>query len=344
MTATQLPWPDTAYEAFKGDLTVAAAYLTPAGGAVVTSVSPVGLADRAANKVGFTTSLGFPKKLERILHNPRVSLAYHAREHGFATHSHYVLAQGRASVDLQPSAQRLAELMDASEPFLGRTKRGGVWDWLLCEYHQNRVFIDVHLDRIAAWPELSASGPATVTGAAWPRHPAEQEPPKNGTTPRIPVAKLARQIAALPHRLLAYQGADGHPVILPVTVTGHDETGLRLTAPSGLLPPGGRRAGFLAHGFRPQCVGVSMRTVTGWLTVKDGEAQDGEAQDGEALYAPHTSTGMTAPPNKTVMTVANGLLAKQGLRRAQRNGTTARLRDLAARDQAQGSERRPDGM
>ncbi|MFD7704120.1 hypothetical protein [Streptomyces caelestis] len=320
MTDTHLPWPDTAYEAITGDLTVAVAYLTPAGGAVVTSVSPVGLANRAANQVSFTTSLGFPKKLERILNNPRVALAYHTRMHGFAAHSHYVLAQGKASVDLQPSAQRLAELMDATESFFGKTKHGRVWDWLLREYHQERVFVDVDLERISTWPLLSAHGPATVTGPSWPRHPAEQRPPKNGTTPRIPVSKLARRIAALPHRLLAYEGADGSPVILPVTVTGHDETGLRLSAPPELLPPGGRRAGFLAHAFRPQCVGVSMRTATGWLTVDSGEA----------LYAPHTSVGMTAPPSRTVMTVANGLLAKRGLRRARRNGTTAHLHDLAA--------------
>lgn len=328
MTPTQLTWSETAYEAFKGDLTVAAAYLTPAGGAVVTSVSPVGLADRAANEVSFTTSLGFPKKLERILRDPRVSLAYHTRVHGFATPSHYILAQGRASVDLQPSTQRLADLMAASEPFLGKTRRGRLWDWLLREYHQNRVFIDVRLERISAWPDLSASGPATVTGASWPRHPVEQEPPRNGTAPRIPVSKLARQIGSLPYHLLAYQGADGRPVILPVKVTGHDKAGLRVAAPPGLLPPGARRAGLLAHRFRPQCVGVSMCTVTGWLTVKDGEA----------LYAPHTSAGMTAPPSRMVMTVANGLLAKQGLRRAQRNGTAARLRDLVARDQAHASD------
>ncbi|MFJ9662559.1 hypothetical protein ACIRPR_31925 [Streptomyces griseoflavus] len=320
MTDTHLPWPDTAYEAFTGDLTVAVAYLTPAGGAVVTSVSPVGLANRAANQVSFTTSLGFPKKLERILNNPRVALAYHTRMHGFAAHSHYVLAQGTASVDLQPSAQRLAELMDATEPFLGKTKHGRVWDWLLREYHQERVFVDVGLERISTWPHLSAHGPATVTGPSWPQHPAEQRPPKNGMTPRIPVSQLARRIAALPHRLLAYEGADGSPVILPVTVTGHDEAGLRLSAPPELLPPGGRRAGFLAHAFRPQCVGVSMRTATGWLTVDNGEM----------LYAPHTSVGMTAPPSRTVMTVANGLLAKQGLRRARRNGTTAHLHNLAA--------------
>ncbi|WP_328356268.1 hypothetical protein OG800_16400 [Streptomyces sp. NBC_00445] len=324
MTHPPLAWPDAAREAIKGDLTVAVAYLTPAGGAVVTSVSPVGVADQATGEVSFTTSLAFPKKLERILSNPSVSLAYHTRAHGFATHSCYVLAQGNASVDLRPPAQRLAELMDASEPFLGKTRRGKGWDWLLREYHQERAFVDIEVERIATWPDLSARGPVTVTGPSWPQPPAEQQPPKNATTPRTDVPALARQIAGLPHRLLAYQGADGYPVILPVEVTGHDEGGVRLTAPPGLLPPGGRRAGFLAHAFQPQCVGLSMRTLTGWLTVTDEGA----------LYAPHTSKGLAAPPNRTVATVASGLMAKHGLRRARRNGTVAHLRQLAARSAA----------
>ncbi|UIZ17190.1 hypothetical protein [Streptomyces sp. R527F] len=79
MTATPLRWSDTAHEALSGDLNVAFAYVTPAGGAVVVSVSPLGLTDRAAGRIGFTTSLGFPRKLERILRDPRVALAYHTR-------------------------------------------------------------------------------------------------------------------------------------------------------------------------------------------------------------------------------------------------------------------------
>jgi hypothetical protein len=277
VTGTHLSWPDTAHEAYTGDLTVAVAYLTSAQGAVITSVSPVGLVDRAAGTVGFTTSLGFPKKLERILRDPRVSLAHHTRAHGFASHDAYVLTQGTATVDLHPPAGRLAELMQASERFLGPTRHGRVWDWLLREYHQERVFVDVGVDRVVTWPDLAAQGPATVTGPSWARHPAPQRPPRNGTAPRVPVARLARQIAALPHRLLAYRGADGYPVIVPVTVTGHDASGLHLSAPPELLPTGGRRAGLLAHSFRPQCVGLSMRTLTGWLSVEDGGA----------LYAPH---------------------------------------------------------
>ncbi|SED62442.1 hypothetical protein [Streptomyces sp. Ag109_O5-10] len=322
MTPAPLRWPDAADAAIRGDLTVAAAYVTPAGGAVVTSVSPVGLGDREAGTVGFTTSLGFPKKLERIMRDPHVALAYHTREHGFAADNAYVLAQGRASVELSPSPQRLAELMRASEPFLGATKRGPVWDWLLREYHQERVFVDVALERVTVWADLAAREAHNVTGAAWPPMPDAQEPPRNGTGPRVDVAALARQIDKLPHRLLAYRGKDAFPVIVPVHITRHDATGLHLDAPDGLLPPGGRRAGFLAHTFEPQCVGLGMRTLTGWLNVTD---------DGTAVYAPHTSKGLAAPPYRTLLTVSNGLLAKYGVWRARRDGTAERLQALADR-------------
>ena len=102
-------WPDADDEIIAGDLTAALAYVTPAGGAVVTAVAPIGLRDRDAGTVGFTTSLGFGRKLDRIKQNPRVALAYHAREHGFATGPRYVLVQGIATYDAHPDASFLAE-------------------------------------------------------------------------------------------------------------------------------------------------------------------------------------------------------------------------------------------
>src|SRR5689334_24223863 len=98
MTAVQ--WPDAVDEVIGGDLTAALAYVTPAGGAVVTAVAPIGLRDREAGTVGFTTSLGFGKKLERIQQNPHVALAYHDRRHGFSNSSEYVLVQGTATAVL----------------------------------------------------------------------------------------------------------------------------------------------------------------------------------------------------------------------------------------------------
>ncbi|WP_261720538.1 hypothetical protein [Streptomyces sp. FZ201] len=319
MTTEPLTWPDEVDDIIRGDLTVAVAYNTPAGGTVVASVSPVGLADREAGVVGFTTSLGFPRKLERILRDPRVSLAYHTRLHGYADHPPYVLAQGRATLDMQPTPERLAALAAAAERFLGPVKQGRIWDWVLREYLQERVFVDVTVERIAVWPDLTTHGSPDVTGPALPPAPDPQRPPKNGTAPRVPVGTQLRKIADMPHRLLGYQGADGFPVVIPVRVTGHDETGLQLEAAPGLLPPGGRRAGLLAHAFNAQCAGLGMRTFTGWLTVT-GE---------RALYAPHTAKALAAPANKTLIALGNGLMAKHGLRRARRDGTADRLRALA---------------
>src|SRR5437660_2964178 len=104
-------WSDTADEIIPGDLTTAVAFVTPAGGAVVPPVAPIGLRDRDAGTVTFTTSLGFGRKLERIRSNPRVALAYHAREHGFAGSERFVLVQGEASFVESPDQDVLENVV-----------------------------------------------------------------------------------------------------------------------------------------------------------------------------------------------------------------------------------------
>ena len=90
---TRVRWSDEVDGILAGDLTAALAYVTPAGGAVVTAVAPVGLRDRSAGTVGFSTSLGLGRKLERIRQNPRIALAYHSRENGFSRSPRLVLAR-----------------------------------------------------------------------------------------------------------------------------------------------------------------------------------------------------------------------------------------------------------
>jgi hypothetical protein len=136
----------------------------------------------------------------------------------------------------------------------------------------------------------------------------------------VDVGQAVAKLASLPHRLLAFKGADGFPVVVPVAVAGHDGAGIQLIAAPGLLPPGGRRAGFLAHSFRYQLVGLTTRTFTGWLDV---------TSDGEARYAPHTSAGFWAPPRKNLLLVMNGLFAKHGMRQARRAGFAETLAQLA---------------
>jgi hypothetical protein len=309
-------WSDDIDEVISGDLTAAAAFLTPAGGAVVTGVAPCGVRDRSRGVVSFTTSLGFEKKLERIITNPRVALAFHAREHGFSTSPRFVLVQGIASVDLVPSRPRINAMIPQAEHYLGEVKRGWRWDKLLRVYYRERVFVDIEVLRITAWPNLAAAGPPEVSGRPLVGPPVAQGPPRNGTPPRVAVDKASNQIAVLPHRVLAFRGGDGLPTVIPVSMAGHDSSGLRLVCSPGLLPPGARRAGLLAHSYRPQLVGLSTRTYTGWLDV---------GEDGTAVYSPHTSKGFRAPPRKTLLLVSNGLLAKYQMRHAQRVGVLEQL-------------------
>jgi hypothetical protein len=298
-------WSDLDDEIIGGDLTAALAYATPAGGSVLTPVAPLGLRDRAAGTVSFTTSLGFGRKLDRIGENPRVALAFHAREHGFATSSSFVLVQGTASYDARPDRDTLeSRVGPASARFLGEPRRGLFWDRWLSAYYGDRVVVTVEVERMLSWHDLRCAGEPTVVGK--PRSqvaPDSQAPPKKGTAPRVDVVRAARRMSGLPHSLLANLNTDGFPVVAPVTLGAADSSGIALTGP---LPAGGRRAGLLAHRYERQLVGLELRQHTGWL------------QDG--IYAPHTETGFRAPANKTILLLANGFMARRGLKQARALG------------------------
>jgi Pyridoxamine 5'-phosphate oxidase len=292
-----------------GDLAAVLAYCTPAGGSVPAAVAPLGLRDRERGEVTFTTSLGLGRKLERIRANPRVALAYHAREHGFATGSRYVLVQGTASFDSSPDQSLLNNVVrPASTRFLGPPKTGFFWDRYLREYYADRVLVTVAVERVAGWPNLRCEGEPEVAGAPLPREPPPpQGPPMKGSGPRIDVSRAAKRLRSLPHVLLAFPGADGFPLVYPVEVGEANERGIALRAAAGLLPPGGRRAGLLGHRFNAKLIGLESRQHTGWLEV-NGES---------AIYAPHTEAGFRAPANKTLLLLGNGLMAKRGLKKAR---------------------------
>jgi hypothetical protein len=305
-------WSDEVDEIIAGDLTAALAYVTPAGGAVVTAVAPIGLRDRERGTVSFTTSLGFGKKLERIGRNPRVALAYHSREHGFASGPEFVLVQGDASASAEPDRSVLEEVIGPqSERFMGPPRRGRLfWDRWLQEYYGDRVLVTVTVERVTAWQDERAAGAPTLFGSPVPDAPPEpQAAPAKGAGPRVDAVRAGRRLEALPNQLLALVGADGYPEVAPVAVEGGDAAGIRLRSTSA-LPPGGRRAGILAHSYRARLVGLAARGHTGWVSVGENRHV--------ATYAPHTAFGFRAPSNKTLLLLANGLLAKRGLRQARR--------------------------
>ncbi len=298
-------WSDDDDQVLGGDLCAALAYATPAHGAVVTPVAPIGLRDRAQGTVTFTTSLGFGRKLERIDANPRVALAYHSREHGFAPGSRFVLVQGLASYEVDPDPTVLREtVMPASAKFMGPPKTGLFWDRWLSAYYAERVLVTVRVERVMAWSDLGCRDEPMIAGVpVCGQQLPSQQPPKKGTAPRVAVARAARRVRRLPHRLIAYLGADGYPVIAPVSVGDVGAEGLTLV---GRLPGGDRRAGLLAHRYGRQLVGLESRLYTGWLH--------------DRVYAPHTESGFRAPANKTLMLLANGLMAKRGLKASDTRG------------------------
>ena len=312
-------WPDEVDDVLGGDLTCAIAYVTPARGAVVTAVAPIGLRDRDAGTVGFTTSLGFGRKLERLRGEPRMAMAYHAREHGFGdpANPRFVLVQGKATFDADPDQNFLEnEISPRAARFLGEPRRGFFWDRWLEAYYADRVLVSVDVERIVAWPDLAAAGEPLVVGTGRSCAPPEpQAPPQKGTAPRVDAIRVGRRAGALPHRLLAYVDVDGYPVILPFDVTGHDADGVRV-ATAAPLPPGGRRAGLLAHRYNPKLIGLETRQHTGWLEVSGGFAR----------YAPHTEGGFKAPGNKTLLLLGNGYVARKNLTRARRQGRVAALK------------------
>lgn len=313
MSATgAVEWSDEIDEILGGDLTAALACATPAGGCVVMAVTPLGMRDRAAGTVTFTTSLGVGRKLDRIRVEPRVALAYHARDHGTSTSSRFVLVQGIAQVQMVAEQSLIDEIVDRGERLLGGTPRHPRWFWerWLREYVTVRVPVVVTVTRVTSWSTLDGAGQPEISGAAAPAAPPSRKPPAKGTAPRTRTRRTAARVRRLAHQLVGFLDADGAPTVLPVRVLGHGEHGLLLDAPSPSFPGGARRAGMLAHSYRPRLVGLRTRYLTGWMTVDDGAVR----------YAPHTDKGYAAPPSKTLVLLVNGLVTKIGVRRAVRRG------------------------
>ncbi len=302
-------WTDEVREIVGGDLAAALAYRTPAGGVVVMPVTTLGAFDAAKGTVTTSSSLGNFAKLLRIEADPRVALAFHTRDHGSATAPRYVLVQGDAHFPDRQPPQFARMLEDPKwEEWLPARKRGVLWDRIGREYYDYRVPIVVDVARILVWDDVDATGAPTVSGRALPAgDPAPQSPPAKGTEPRVAPRKYRKRLDRSPHRLVGYGGTDAYPMVLPVgaSLDGH---GLALDRAG--LPPGGRRAGFLAHWFAPRLVGQGSMIATGWL----------ECEGGQAQYSPHTVAGYAVPPKEFLFALGGGLAAKFGYRKAARQG------------------------
>ncbi len=230
-----MTWDDETDAILDGDLTAALGYRTPLGGTVVQAVAPIGLRDRASGFVGFTTALGFSKKLVGMARDPRVALAFHAREHGTAPGARYVLVQGRAAVVERPTSAERPRIATLAAARLGEPRTGWFWNRWLREYYQARVPAHVTVERIVSWPDLRCEGAPRVEGTPLPEGPPPaQPPPSGGTAPRVDAERAGARVRRTAHVLLGLDGTGGWPLIVPVEVSDAGPAGLRLVAAAPL--------------------------------------------------------------------------------------------------------------
>lgn len=312
--AHAIHWSDEVDDVLGGDQAVGFAHATPAAGVVLSPLTNTGVRDRAAGSLEpVTSSVGMWRKLAALRELPRVAVAYHAREHGFSRRPEYVLVQGTASSTSPDDDSWIKRHREAWERFGGSPDVGPLSDRWLRVYH-HRVGIRLAVERIVVWPDLECRGVPAVLGAPLAPPAAPQSPPAKGTRPRVAHRRAARRAARRPHVLLGWAGADGFPLVVPVRVDGTVDDGIALTAAPGTVPPGGRRAGLLAHSFARYTRGQHKHQHTGWLESRE---------DGRLVYAPHTASGYWLPPSWTLYRLAAGLVTRRGLRAARRAGFVA---------------------
>ena len=222
------------------------------------------------------------------MRDPKVALAYHARQHGFSSRPPFVLVQGDASVDLTPSAGAARCVRAAGRPLPRRAEAGaGVGPAAA------RVLPGAGLRRRrrrrASWrgpictpaatrpspaPPLTAAAPAAA--AAEERHRAARRRRQGGRPadrPAPPRPRLPRR-----RRLPGRSCRSSRPA--PTSAASASSIPAACSRPAAAGPacwptPTGRSSSVC----RPAC-------FTGWLDVAD---------DGTAVYAPHTSQGLRGP-------------------------------------------------
>jgi hypothetical protein len=182
------------------------------------------------------TGLTYPTKAERARRNPKVCLLYSDPLGTGLEHHPVVLVQGLATVrdtDLQANTDRYARLTLAKVPaaYKGQPKfMLRTLDWYFA-----RIWVEVTPLRVWWWDSDTMTGepgewiatPETTAPPSDPAPPGKQpaawlEPPTDWrTTARDAIPRLEQ-------RSVAWVGADGFPLSVPVTRLEQTESGFRL--------------------------------------------------------------------------------------------------------------------
>ncbi len=312
-STSTVTWPEPVDEVLAGDQVVVMAQVTPASGVVLTPLTNFGIRDpEAGTATPLSSSIGMWKKLRRLQEDPRVALAYHTRKHAFNQRPEYVLVQGTASLSALEDRNWLERHREQWEQFAGPRDVGPLWERWLRIYHW-RIGIEIKVERVLAWPDLTCRGPAQVYGNPLPSIAAPQQRlPNGGTGPRINHTRAAKRAKSLPSVLLSWLDADGLPMVIPAKIAGSEPAGILLDVPKGSVPTGGRRAALTAHTFARYVYGQRQRKHTGWLEADPDQTR--------VLYSPHTQHGYYLPSSRALFRLSAGLVSRRGYRAGLRAG------------------------
>jgi hypothetical protein len=226
--------PPEVWQVLDRSITVEYTSLTRAGAPIMVPVTPYVSDDRTTLDV--STGLTYPTKAERARRNPKVSLLYSDPLGSGLVRPPVVLVQGLATVrdtDLQANCDQYVRRVMAKTPaaFKGMPKfllRSVGW-------YFTRIWVHVTPVRVWWWD----SDAMTSEPGQWVALPETSVPPSDPAPPGKPPAawleppadwrSTARDvISRLDQRSLAWVGADGFPLSVPITGLEQTEIGFRL--------------------------------------------------------------------------------------------------------------------
>ena len=307
-------WPDEVDEILAGDAAAGFVYLTPAKGAVITPMAPLGQRDREAGTVTRQHLAGTVEEARAgARRTPRSRSPTTPASTASATGREFVLVQGRGQLPDRAAARVAGAVEPAWEKFLGTEEHGPDRPRWLEVYYCQRVPITIEVKRVLRLARRDLRRRArTSTASRCPPRRRRRSRRRTGTGPRVDAAKAAQAwLDALPHSLLAWAGADGLPMAVSVGVTGSDARRASGSTLPAIVPPGGRRAGLTSPPLRAHMVGQEQRIHTGWLEA---------AARVTASYAPHTKAGYKLPASKALFTFGAGVGTRAGIRKARERG------------------------
>lgn len=228
-------WPDAVGQVLERAITVEYTSLSRTGTPIMIPVSPY--LQPGARTVDVSTGLTYPAKAERARRNPKVCLLFADHVGSGLADAPVVLIQGLATVrdaDLQANTDRYVRQALAKTPEMMKGLPGFALRRLI--FYFARIWIEVTPTEIVWWTSTALDhepgrwlAPAGTTAPPSDRAPPGRQPPAWLHRPADWQPTAWKAIANLDQRDLAWVGANGFPLSVPVAGVEQTAQGFALS-------------------------------------------------------------------------------------------------------------------